>query len=160
MQYLPLPAGPLTRAPLLQAAEATKAAAGAAEAVGKHAAESPLTALLWFLVLLLLIACVILSILLYRTETGKVETVQRAVDAARMTWEKQHETDNARLERINEELRKQERKSIEVIAAITQALNANTAVMQGLQFQFVTFETVLSGRPPAYPPLRPPATQL
>lgn len=159
MQYLILPTPPTAR-PLLQAAEATKAAAGAAEAVGKHAAESPLASLLWFLVLLLLIACVILCILLYKTETGKGAAVQKAVDEARATWQRQHETDNERLEKINAELRQQEKKSVEVIAAITQALNANTAVMQGLQFQFVTFETVLSGRPPAYPPLRPPATQL
>jgi preprotein translocase subunit SecG len=158
----------------LQAVEATKAAAAAAGAVGKHAAESGLSSVLWFLVLLLLIACVILAVLLYKTETGRAESLQKAVTTAREEWAKQQAFDNGhaadllkqsreqerealdRLEKINQELRIQDKESVKVIGAVANSINAITSVMQGVQFQLVTIETILTGRA-GQPPARPPA---
>lgn len=155
---------------LLQATEATKAAADAAGAVGKHAAETGgLTSLLWLLCLLLLIACVILAVLLYRTETGKTEAITVAVTKAREESARQQALDNGhaadllrqsreqerdcldRIDKINQELRVQDKESVKVIGAVSTALSGLTSVIQGVQFQLITIETLLTGRPAQVP---------
>lgn len=159
-----------------QLSEAAKAAAAAAATATEQISDqnNPLLAVLWAAVTVLAVVSVFLYWKADTATKNQSSACTAAVAAAREGWAEQQAIDNghaadllrqsqtearesrASLERMNQELRIQDKESVKTFAAVATAMGHLTQALQQMQFQLVTIETYMTGRP-ARPPHHIPA---
>lgn len=161
-----------------QPPEVNKVAMGAIEQAGKHANEAGPLTYFWFVVAVISFAlCVYFYHKADKAVVDKNKACDEAVAGAKVEWAKERAIDNGnwstlvselkgerldllnRLERINQELRQQEGKSIDVIASLRNALGQVHQLLAAVDQRLALIESYVNNatRRPAQPisPLSP-----